>query len=99
MSRGGPSRLHGVRERLHHRVGELVARAEAALVGAGKVGLARHPLGDTMVIGRIRPALTGMWPWISVSKSTERMVSQITMSEVPSSGMLIGSRAPAAPCR
>ena len=36
-----------------------------AMVGAGKVGLARQPLGATMVIGRIRPALTGMWPWIS----------------------------------
>ena len=61
-----------------------------AMVGAGKVGLARQPLGATMVIGRISPAFTGMWPWISVSSSTERMVSQIAMSAVPSSGMLIG---------
>ena len=60
------------------------------MVGAGKVGLARQPLGATMVIGRIRPALTGMWPCTSVSSSTERMVSQIAMSAVPSSGMLIG---------
>src|SRR3954467_13275359 len=61
-----------------------------AMVGAGKVGLARHPLGAMMVIGRIRPALTGMWPCISVSSRTDRMVSQIAMSAVPSSGMLIG---------
>ena len=28
-----------------------------AIVGAGKVGLARQPLGATIVIGRIRPAV------------------------------------------
>ena len=31
-----------------------------AMVGAGKVGLARQPLGATMVIGRMRPAFTGI---------------------------------------
>src|SRR3982074_1128327 len=60
------------------------------MVGAGVVGYAMLALGATMVIGRIRPALSGMWPWISVSSRTERMVSQIAMSAVPSSGMLIG---------
>ena len=47
-------------------------------------------MGATIRIGRVRPALTGMWPWTAVSSSTERTVSHTAMSTVPSNGMLIG---------
>ena len=33
-----------------------------AMVGAGKIGLARQPFGATMVIGRVRPAFCGTSP-------------------------------------
>ena len=41
-----------------------------AMVGAGKVGLARHPLGATMVIGRIRPAFSGPPATIAGTRET-----------------------------
>ena len=31
-----------------------------AIVGAGKIGLARHPLGATILMARVSPSLTGM---------------------------------------
>ena len=61
-----------------------------AMVGAGKIGLARHPRGAMIRIGRTSPALTGMCPCTAVSSSTERTVSHTAMSTVPTSGMLIG---------
>jgi hypothetical protein len=60
--------------------------------------LARHPFGRH---GGDRPDQAGIDRDVAVdlvSKGTERMVRQIAISAVLSSGMLAG-RAPAAPCR
>ena len=61
-----------------------------AIVGAGKVGLARQPSGATIVIGRKRPEFVGTGSCVHASSRIERSVTQIAMSTVPTSGMLIG---------
>ena len=61
-----------------------------AITGAGKIGLARHPSGAWIVIGRVRPLFCGMLPYLSLSSRIDRSVSQTAQSTVPTSGMLIG---------
>ena len=61
-----------------------------AIVGAGKVGFARQPSGATIVIARKRPEFVGTGSCVQASSRIERSVTQIAMSTVPTSGMLIG---------
>src|SRR5699024_3345747 len=60
------------------------------MVGAGKIGFTSVPLGATIFLGLNRPALGGMFPYLTESKSIERKVRYIAISTVPTKGIFIG---------
>ena len=62
------------RDRAHERVRQHVAGAEAAIVGAGKRGLASDPSGAWIEMGRNRPELAGTCGWVVLSRRIERRV-------------------------
>ena len=78
------------RQRLHDRIGELVAGAEAGDRRRREDRIGEAALGRDDPDRAREAAVLRDRPWTALSSRTERSVSQIAQSTVPSNGMLIG---------